>query len=445
MSRPAMKSDCPSSDHLTCCRVNLSAFNRTRLRAPARRVGATRRARSTGRVGDRNAYRRDRISQLDDFELLLGVLAPHSHRPVVARTRDQPPPGASPLHIDTVDDPLVPTEPPEDLARLEVEQEEGVVAAAGDELCRRGVRDRGRDALAEAQCAVTGRTRSWSVSRRTERCCSDLQRTFGSRRTPARGGWSCRRMRSQASRRRERTARRAPRLGGPACGHPVSSHCRLGSCMRPLPRLATENRADAAVGGLTLRHMMGAVKPLVRLTVWISAPLPEAASGAATTSSCSVGSASSVRCRFSKAVDSDCGRFDTARAGGAGWSAGCITVAGIFAGAHWRAGGRRGAVWSSLESGAESRRRSRRHNFSLSPTTGHSHSNTVLTHFLQRQLRQWRVYEPRAQPHLSRLRAASAPRPDHVYEHASFSRQRQIASNSISTEIVYNAAKRLRV
>lgn len=128
-----------------------------------------------------------------------------------------------------------------------------------------------------------------------------------------------------------------------------------------------------------------------------------------------------------------------------GWSAGCISVAKIFAGAHWRAGGRRGAVWSSLESGAESRRRSRRHNFSLSPTTGHSHTNTVLTHFLQRQLRQWRVYKPRAQPHLSRLRAASAPRPDHVYEQASFSRQRQIASNSISTEIVYNAAKRLRV
>ena len=105
-------------------------------------------------------HRSDGETQLDHLDLLLGVLAPHPHRPVVARARDQALRRPTPLPVDAVDHARVPLEPPQDLARLEVKEEDGVVGAAGDEGRRRAERDRGRDALARFQLAKAAGARS---------------------------------------------------------------------------------------------------------------------------------------------------------------------------------------------------------------------------------------------------------------------------------------------
>lgn len=87
-------------------------------------------------------YGGDGVAQLNDLDGLLRVLRPDPHRPIVAPTREQAPSFSTPLHINGIDDGAVAAEPAEDLARLEVEEEEGVVGAGGDEGRVGGVGDR---------------------------------------------------------------------------------------------------------------------------------------------------------------------------------------------------------------------------------------------------------------------------------------------------------------
>lgn len=126
----------------------------------------------------KKTHRRNGVPKLDHLELFFRILTPHSHRPVIARTRDQAPPGPSPLHIDRVDDALVPPEPPEDFSRLEPKQEDGVVAAAGDERCRRRVGDRRRGPLAQPQDSVTVFTGGTIVQHRAESWENGLESTY---------------------------------------------------------------------------------------------------------------------------------------------------------------------------------------------------------------------------------------------------------------------------
>lgn len=92
-------------------------------------------------------YGRNGVPQLDDLDRLFRVLGPDPERAVVAPTDEQAPPLATPLHIDRVDNAPVAPEPAVDLARLEVEQEQRVVGAAGDQARVGRERDRRRGAF----------------------------------------------------------------------------------------------------------------------------------------------------------------------------------------------------------------------------------------------------------------------------------------------------------